>query len=109
MPIFAGMSRAFVNEDNFVEDFPDRRISEQPNFVTEAGLALIERAGGQDDAEITSIALAKAKNRNLFRLAGRKVAADHRVIPEQEHDHHSDEGASGQKHQARHVAAGVIA
>ena len=38
------MSRAFVNEDNFVEDLQDRPISEQPNLVTEQGLALIEGA-----------------------------------------------------------------
>ena len=38
------MSSAFTNEDNFIEELPDRPISEHPNLVTEQGLALIERA-----------------------------------------------------------------
>ena len=38
------MSRAFVNEDDFVEDLPDRPIPEHPNLVTANGLALIEAA-----------------------------------------------------------------
>jgi transcription elongation GreA/GreB family factor len=38
------MSRAFVNEDSFVEELPDRPVSEHPNLVTERGLALIEEA-----------------------------------------------------------------
>jgi transcription elongation GreA/GreB family factor len=38
------MSRAFVNEDRFVEQMPDRRISQHPNLVTEHGLRLIEAA-----------------------------------------------------------------
>ena len=38
------MSRAFVNEDSFIEELPDRPISGHPNLVTESGLALIERA-----------------------------------------------------------------
>jgi transcription elongation GreA/GreB family factor len=39
------MSRAFVKEpdgEDAVEDLPDRLISQQPNFVTAAGLARIE-------------------------------------------------------------------
>src|SRR5689334_21957937 len=38
------MSRAFVKDqdDDFVEDLPDRPISAHPNDVTEQGLALIE-------------------------------------------------------------------
>src|ERR1700738_4600481 len=39
-----GMSRAFINEDHFVEDLPDRPISEHPNLVTENGLRLIDAA-----------------------------------------------------------------
>src|ERR1700736_3660926 len=39
-----GMSRAFINEDHFVEDLPDRPVSEHPNHVTARGLALIEAA-----------------------------------------------------------------
>ena len=38
------MSRAFVNEDQFVEDLPDRPISNHPNLVTENGLRLIDAA-----------------------------------------------------------------
>jgi len=38
------MSSAFTNEDNFIEELPDRPISEHPNLVTEQGLALIEQA-----------------------------------------------------------------
>jgi len=40
----AGMSRAFVNEDSFIDELPDRPISEHPNLVTARGLALIEQA-----------------------------------------------------------------
>jgi transcription elongation GreA/GreB family factor len=42
--IIMDMSRAFVNEDRFVEQMPDRRISQHPNLVTEYGLKLIEAA-----------------------------------------------------------------
>lgn len=38
------MSRAFVNEDTYVEELPDRPVSEQPNLVTQQGLAQIEAA-----------------------------------------------------------------
>jgi transcription elongation GreA/GreB family factor len=38
------MSRAFVNEDSFIEELPDRTVSEHPNLVTEHGLAMIEQA-----------------------------------------------------------------
>jgi transcription elongation GreA/GreB family factor len=38
------MSRAFVNEDHFVEDLPDRPVSEHPNYVTPHGLELIDAA-----------------------------------------------------------------
>jgi transcription elongation GreA/GreB family factor len=38
------MSRAFVNEDSYVDALPDRPVSEHPNLVTETGLALIEGA-----------------------------------------------------------------
>ena len=33
------MSRAFVNEDNSVEDVPERPVSAHPNYVTPQGLA----------------------------------------------------------------------
>jgi len=38
------MSRAFVSEDHFVEDLPDRPVSEHPNHVTRRGLELIQAA-----------------------------------------------------------------
>ena len=38
------MSRAFVNEDRFVEDLPDRPVSLHPNYVTPRGLQLIQAA-----------------------------------------------------------------
>jgi transcription elongation GreA/GreB family factor len=38
------MSRAFVNEDHFVEDLPDRPISDHPNLVTGNGLRQIDAA-----------------------------------------------------------------
>jgi hypothetical protein len=40
----SGMSRAFVNEDHFVEDLPDRPVSGHPNYVTPRGLELIDAA-----------------------------------------------------------------
>jgi transcription elongation GreA/GreB family factor len=40
----AGMSRAFVNEDSFIDELPYRPISEHPNLVTARGLSLIEQA-----------------------------------------------------------------
>jgi hypothetical protein len=45
-PICCLMSRAFVNEDSFIEELPDRPISEHPSLVTERGLELIEAALG---------------------------------------------------------------
>jgi transcription elongation GreA/GreB family factor len=44
IPIFSGMSRAFVNEGRFVDDLPDRAVSEHTNYVTPRGLELIEAA-----------------------------------------------------------------
>jgi transcription elongation GreA/GreB family factor len=38
------MSRAFVNENTYVDALPDRPVSEHPNLVTENGLALIDQA-----------------------------------------------------------------
>jgi transcription elongation GreA/GreB family factor len=81
------MSRAFVNEDNFVDDLPDRQISEQPNLVTEQGLALIEsalaeaqRAYGEAQAQTSGDrdALAKA-GRELRYWSARRATAQ--VIP----------------------------
>src|SRR5260370_11559070 len=36
------MSRAFLNEDDFVHGLPDRRVSEQAHLVTRPGFALIK-------------------------------------------------------------------
>jgi hypothetical protein len=62
------MSRAFVNEDTFVDTLPDRPISAHPNLVTERGLAQIEaaldgarREYGQAQAASDREALAKAR------------------------------------------------
>ena len=38
------MSRAFVNEDSFIEEPPDRPISDHPDLVIERGLELIDAA-----------------------------------------------------------------
>ena len=38
------MSRAFVNEGTFVEELPDRPISDHPNLVTGHGLTSIDSA-----------------------------------------------------------------
>ena len=61
------MGRAFVNEDSYIEEFPDRPISEHPNLVTERGLELIEaaleaarRQYGKAQADGDREALAKA-------------------------------------------------
>jgi transcription elongation GreA/GreB family factor len=43
-PHISSMSRAFVNEDQYVEDLPDRPVSGHPNYVTPRGLQLIEAA-----------------------------------------------------------------
>jgi transcription elongation GreA/GreB family factor len=79
------MSRAFVNENNFVDDLPDRQISEHPNLVTERGLALIEialaeaqRAYGEAQTSGDREALAKA-GRDLRYWSARRATA--RVIP----------------------------
>ena len=50
------MSRAFVKEqdDEFVEEWPDRPISPYPNDVTETGLALIEQALEKARAEVAA-------------------------------------------------------
>lgn len=50
------MSSAFVKEqdDNFVEELPDRPVSQHPNDVTDAGLAQIEQAVAQARAEVAA-------------------------------------------------------
>jgi transcription elongation GreA/GreB family factor len=75
------MSRAFVNEDNFVEDVPDRPIPDHPNLVTANGLALIEaalqtarREHGEAQAAGDRTALASA-GRDLRYWSARRASA----------------------------------
>jgi len=75
------MSRAFVNEDSFVEELPDRPVSEHPNLVTQRGLALIEdameaarRAYGEAQAAADRSALATA-GRELRYWSARRASA----------------------------------
>jgi transcription elongation GreA/GreB family factor len=87
IPIFSRMSRAFVNEDRFVEDLPDRAVSGHPNYVTPRGLELIEaardaarRSHGEAQAAGDRDALAKAARDlrywNARRASARLVAPD---------------------------------
>jgi transcription elongation GreA/GreB family factor len=76
------MSRAFVSEDHAVADIPDRPVSSHPNYVTERGLALIERALAQArhayaDAQMASdrTALAAAA-RDVRYWSARRASAD---------------------------------
>jgi transcription elongation GreA/GreB family factor len=65
------MSRAFVNEDTFVDALPDRPVSEHVNLVTERGLALIEQAL---DAARTAYGEAQAAgDRERLASAGRDL------------------------------------
>jgi transcription elongation GreA/GreB family factor len=81
IPIFSGMSRAFVNEDRFVEELPDRPVSDHPNHVTPRGLELIEaaldearRRFGQAQAAGDREALASA-GRDLRYWSARRASA----------------------------------
>jgi transcription elongation GreA/GreB family factor len=75
------MSRAFVNEDHFVEELPDRPVSGHPNHVTRRGLELIEaaldearRSFGEAQAAGDREALAGA-GRDLRYWSGRRASA----------------------------------
>lgn len=79
------MSRAFINEDSFVDALPDRPVSEHPNLVTERGLGLIERAReaaraayGEAQAAGDREALARA-GRDLRYWSARRATAQLRV------------------------------
>src|SRR5258708_26353677 len=50
------MSRAFVKDAEYLEELPERPVSQHPNDVTEAGLAQIEHA-----VQAASEAYAKAQ------------------------------------------------
>lgn len=65
------MSRAFVNEDNSVEDLPERPVSPHPNYVTPQGLAAIDAALG--DARQAYNAAQAAGNRDALARAGRDL------------------------------------
>src|SRR5262249_6065283 len=80
-----GMSRAFVNENAFVDAPPDRPVSAHPNLVTEHGLSQIEaaleaarRAHGQAKAAGDREALAQA-GRDLRYWTARPASAQ--VVP----------------------------
>jgi transcription elongation GreA/GreB family factor len=75
------MSRAFVNEDSYVDALPDRPVSGHPNLVTEQGLEQIEaaldaarRAYGEAQAARDREALANA-GRDLRYWNARRASA----------------------------------
>jgi transcription elongation GreA/GreB family factor len=81
------MSRAFVSEDRFVEEIPDRPISPHLNLVTGHGLTLIEAAletarrdYGKAQAAGDRDALAKA-GRDLRYWSARRASAQVRLPP----------------------------
>src|SRR6202166_2765541 len=65
------MSRAFVNEDHYVENLPDRPVSEHPNHVTRHGLELIVAA--LDDAHRRHGEAQAAGDREALAEAGRDL------------------------------------
>jgi transcription elongation GreA/GreB family factor len=65
------MSRAFVNEESFTEELPDRPISDFPNLVTERGLELIEAA--LEDARREYGEAQAAGDRDGLAKAGREL------------------------------------
>jgi transcription elongation GreA/GreB family factor len=79
------MSRAFVKDADYLEQLPERPVSEHPNDVTEAGLAQIEQAlaaaseayaAAQASTDRAAIA---AAGRDLRYWSGRRATA--RVVP----------------------------
>jgi hypothetical protein len=69
------MSRAFVNQDSdYLEELPERPISEHPNDVTAAGLSQIEHALATA-SEAYAIAQASA-DRAALTAAGRNLLLD---------------------------------
>jgi transcription elongation GreA/GreB family factor len=79
------MSRAFVNENTYVDALPDRPVSAHPNLVTERGMALIEqsleaarRAYGEAQAAGDREGLAKAA-RDLRYWSARRATAELRT------------------------------
>ncbi|WJR75220.1 transcription elongation factor GreA [Bradyrhizobium sp. NP1] len=79
------MSRAFTNEDDYVEALPDRPVSEHANLVTERGLAMIDealaaarQAYGEAQAASDREALAAAR-RDLHYWNARRATAQLRA------------------------------
>ncbi len=79
------MSRAFVKDAEYLEELPERPVSEHPNDVTEAGLAQIEHAVqaaseayARAQASADRAALAAAR-RDLRYWTARRATA--RVVP----------------------------
>lgn len=79
------MSRAFAKDADYVEQLPERPVSEHPNDVTEAGLAKIEQAlaaaseayaAAQASTDRAAIA---AAGRDLRYWSARRATA--RVVP----------------------------
>src|ERR1700716_1375096 len=79
------MSRAFVKDADYVEQLPERPVSEHPNDVTESGLAQIEQAlAAASEAHAaaqvsTDRAAIAAAGRDLRYWSGRRATA--RVVP----------------------------
>jgi transcription elongation GreA/GreB family factor len=65
------MSRAFVNENAFVDELPDRPISAHPNLVTAQGLTLIEHA--LSDARHAYAQAQSRGEREMLAKAGRDL------------------------------------
>jgi transcription elongation GreA/GreB family factor len=84
------MSRAFVKEDDdSIDDLPDRPISTAPNLVTAAGLAAIALEIAQLSGELSSSGDARAArariNRDLRYWTARRANA-HVVAAPMDHD-----------------------
>jgi transcription elongation GreA/GreB family factor len=65
------MSRAFTSEDHYVENLPDRPVSDHPNHVTRHGLELIVAA--LDDAHRRHGEAQAAGDREALAEAGRDL------------------------------------
>lgn len=92
------MSRAFVKEDDAVDDLPDRAVSEHPNDVTPDGLRQIEaelasarelHATAQASGDRTAMAHA---SRDLRYWSARRATAH--VVPSPDDAHHVRFGAT---------------
>jgi transcription elongation GreA/GreB family factor len=73
------MSRAFVKDADYLEELPERPVSEHPNDVTEAGLAQIEHALAAASEAYADRAALAAAGRDLRYWSARRATA--RVVP----------------------------